>query len=76
MEVYEANAKSRQYYNRALRLTPSGLEAHAQECVEYARAIVNGDPSPVPPEQSLQVMAILDGIYRSQEAGREVALEV
>ena len=35
-----------------------------------------GAPSLVPAEQSLQVMAILDGIYRSQEAGREVKIKV
>ena len=27
-------------------------------------------------EQSLQVMAILDGIYRSQEEGKEVTLDI
>ncbi len=32
-------------------------------------------PSPVPPEQSLQVMAILDGIYRSQVEGRGVTVD-
>ena len=52
-----------------------GLEAHAQECVEFAAAIAEGRPSPVPPEQSLQVMKILDGIYRSQEAGGEIRLD-
>jgi hypothetical protein len=29
----------------------------------------------VPAEQSLQVMTILDGIYRSQVEGREVRLD-
>ena len=29
----------------------------------------------MPPEQSLQVMKILDGIYRSQEAGEEIRLD-
>jgi predicted dehydrogenase len=36
--------------------------------------VSEGAPSPVPAEQSLQVMKILDGIYRSQEEGREVRL--
>ena len=31
--------------------------------------------SPVPAEQFSQVMKILDGIYRSQEAGCEVRLD-
>ena len=38
-------------------------------------AIVNGEPSPVPPEQSLQVMQILDGIYQSEDSGREFVIE-
>jgi predicted dehydrogenase len=42
--------------------------------VEFARAIVEGAPSPVPAEQSLQVMTILDGVYRSQKSGGEVKL--
>ena len=50
-------------------------EAHAQECIEFAQAILDGAPSPVPPEQSLQVMQILDGIYRSQEAGSEIEIQ-
>ena len=74
-EVYESNKETRQFYNRQLKLTPDGLEAHAQECVEFARAVANGAPSPVPAEQSLQVLKILDGIYRSQEAGGEVRLD-
>ena len=40
----------------------------------FAQAIVDGAPSPVPAEQSIQVMAILDGIYRSQKSGREVKI--
>ncbi len=73
-EVYESNYQTRQHYNRALKLLPDGLEAHAQECVEFAAAVANGLPSPVPAEESLQVLKILDGIYRSQERGGEVTL--
>ena len=43
--------------------------------MEFARAIAAGAPSPVPAEQSMQVMKILDGIYRSQEEAREVRLD-
>ncbi len=73
-EVYESNYQTRQHYNRELKLLPDGLEAHAQECVEFAAAVANGLPSPVPAEESLQVLKILDGIYRSQERGGEVTL--
>jgi len=74
-EVYQTNYATRQHYNRALKITRDALEAHAQECVEFAQAIDDGAPSPVPPEQSLQVMTILDGVYRSQQVGGEVRLD-
>ena len=74
-EILESNSETRQFYNRTLKLMYDGLEPHAQECVEFARAIANGEPSPVPAEQSLQVLGILDGIYRSQKAGSEVRLD-
>ena len=74
-EFYETNYATRQQYNRQLKLTADQLEPHAQECVEFAQAIIDGAPSPVPAEQSLQVMTILDGIYRSQRSGHEVTLE-
>jgi predicted dehydrogenase len=74
-EIFSSNYATRQLYNRTLKLTKDTMEPHALECVEFARAIVEGCPSPVPPEESLQVMSILDGIYRSQREGREVAIE-
>ena len=73
-EIYQTNNRTKQLYNRTLQNTRDRLEPHAQECVEFARAVARGAPSPVPAEQSLQVMAILDGIYRSQKAGREVKI--
>lgn len=73
-EIYQTNYKTRQHYNRKLLRTQDKLPAHAQECVEFAKAIIDGAPSPVPAEQSLQVMTILDAIYRSQEINREVVL--
>ena len=74
-EIYESNNQTRQQYNRELKLMHAGLEAHAQECVEFAAAVAAGGPSPVPAEQSLQVLKILDGIYRSQAQGGEVKLD-
>jgi predicted dehydrogenase len=74
-EFLASNFETKQLYNRILKLTKDPMEPHALECVEFARAVAEGAPSPVQAEQSLQVMAILDGIYRSQAEGREVAIE-
>lgn len=75
-EFLATNYATRQLYNRTLQVVRDQMEPHALECVEFARAVAEGAPSPVPPEQSLLVMAILDGIYRSQREGREVPITV
>lgn len=75
-QFLQSNTTTRQHYNRVIKLTRTVMEPHAFECVEFARAVAEGSPSPVPAEQSLQVMAILDGIYRSQREGREVRLDI
>lgn len=73
-EILGTNYETRQFYNNTLKLTRDKMEPHALECVEFARAVAEGLPSPVPPEQSLHVLSILDGIYRSQALGKEVSL--
>jgi predicted dehydrogenase len=73
--IYQTNNETRQLYNRTLQLNSDMMEPHAQECVEFAQAVVDGAPSPVPAEQSMQVMQILDAVYQSQETGREVRLD-
>jgi predicted dehydrogenase len=74
-EIYNTDNETKQHYNTTLQNTRDQLEAHAQECVEFAQAIAEGKPSPVQAEQSMQVMAILDAIYKSQAAGHEVKIE-
>jgi predicted dehydrogenase len=49
-------------------------EPHARECMAFAEAIANDLPSPIAAEQSLHVMSILDGLYRSAASGKEVFL--
>jgi predicted dehydrogenase len=73
--IYQTDNNTRQLYNRSLQLSADTMEAHALECVEFAQAIVDGAPSPVPAEQSKQVATILDAVYQSQETGREVRLD-
>ena len=73
--IYKTNYNTKQLYNIDLKLTQDAVEPHALECIEFAKAITEGAPSPVPAEQSLQVMQILDGIYRSSAAKTEVRLD-
>lgn len=73
--IYQTNNTLQQHYNRSLHMTSDANPPHAQECIEFAQAIVDGADSPVPAEQSLQVARILDAVYRSQEAGHEIRLD-
>ena len=73
-EIYETNNVLKQHYDRTLKITGEKLRPHHQEIVDFAQAIVNGAPSPLPPEQSLQVQQILEALYKSQETGREVEI--
>ena len=73
-ELYYTNYETQQHYNQTLQITRDTMEPHALECVEFAQAVVDGAPSPVPAEQSLQVLTILDGIYESERTGKEVRL--
>lgn len=74
-QFLKSNYETRQLYNQSLKFTRDVMEPHAYECFEFARAIAEGRPSLVPPEQSLQVLQILDAIYQSQNEGREVRLD-
>lgn len=74
-QMIKSNYNTKQLYNIELKMTSDSVEPHALECMEFAKAIVEGAPAPVLPEQSLQVMQILDGIYRSSEAKQEIRLD-
>ena len=67
----------RTHFGWALGTDNMGIVPRLVEALDNPRqpAVIDGAPSPVPAEQSLQVMAILDGVYRSQAAGGEVAIE-
>ncbi|MBI5092567.1 MAG: Gfo/Idh/MocA family oxidoreductase [Candidatus Hydrogenedentes bacterium] len=67
------NNKTKQHLDTQLQNADHG-EAHAMECVAFAEAVAHGRPSPVPAEQSLDVITILDGLYRSAKAKREILL--
>lgn len=73
-EILSTNNVTQQQMNMQL-VRSEGGEPHARECMVFAEAVATGKPSPVPPEQSLDVITILDGLYRSAESGKEVRLK-
>ncbi|OYV71876.1 MAG: hypothetical protein B7Z74_06460, partial [Deltaproteobacteria bacterium 21-66-5] len=52
-----------------------GEKAHHQVVREFARAILADAPVPIPPEQSANVIAMLDALYTSSASGKEVEIE-
>jgi predicted dehydrogenase len=48
--------------------------AHTEEILAFAEAIRNGKPSPVPIEQTIYVIAILEAIMQSSQLNQEVAI--
>lgn len=73
-EILTTNNKTKQHSNTQV-LSNEGIEPHALECMAFAEAVAEGKPSPVPAEQSLDVITILDALYRSAAAGKEIRLK-
>ena len=48
-----------------------GQKAHHEVIHQFARAVIDDRPVPVPPEQSATVIAMLESLCRSSLAGRE-----
>lgn len=73
-ELLWTNNETQQHYDVKLQNDVKGPEAHAAECITFAECVANKLESPVPAEQSLDVLTILDGLYRSAAAGAEIRL--
>ena len=78
--LHHADSRSGQLLDT--RITPRGdshgeydQAAYSAAFDAFAAAVLAGGESPAPPEQSLQVQSILEGIYRSHESGSEVRLD-
>lgn len=69
-DVYSADGGS--LIDSTLKPKPIPYDGHEAELRAFADAVVNHKPAPVSPEESLKIIRILDGIYRSQKAGKEV----
>lgn len=70
-DLLTTNHATKRMFTTDMGRVKPGLEAHAAECVAFAQAIIDGGPSPVPPEDSRDVAAILDGLYQSAASGSE-----
>lgn len=68
--------QDRQLFNMHPQNIPHVESAHVAEVQAFVHAILEGRPSPVPGEQGLILNAIFDALYRSQETGRDEAIDV
>ena len=69
-------ARNRVLMDGTVAPTTGLKQPHTEEILAFAKAIRDKKPSPVPVEQTLIVIAILEGIYQSAKAGREVRIKL
>ncbi|MEM8873617.1 MAG: Gfo/Idh/MocA family oxidoreductase [Planctomycetota bacterium] len=72
VKILETDNDANHFRDTIVRPMDTHLGGHAVECIAFAKAVREGAPSPVPPEDSLAVIGVLDGLYQSSRAGREV----
>jgi predicted dehydrogenase len=53
---------------------PKTEKPHRQVIRQFARAVLDDAPVPIPPEQSVQVVAMLEALYESSAQGAEVPI--
>lgn len=70
------SARNRVLYDAQLKAPPGLKPPHTEELHDFYDCVVNDRPSPVPYTETVKVIAILEGIYRSQREGREVTVGV
>ena len=71
-EIYDHT--SHEFTNTKIEFWGEPVNGHAAQFCEFVKAIRDRGPIPVPPIQSRAVIAVLDGLYRSNRTGREVRI--
>lgn len=66
----------RDEFGTMVNITPKEIrddvDRFREETADFVRAVREGRPSPIPPEEVIWTNVVMDGIYRSAKAGREV----
>jgi Predicted dehydrogenases and related proteins len=52
------------------------IDIFAEKVYDFVRAVQEGGPAPIPGDEILYNQAIIDGVLRSAESGREVEIEI
>ena len=69
-----STARNRIMYDGTLKPTEELRPSHTEELFAFYDCVVNNKPSPVPVEETIKVIGILEGIYKSEKVGREVKI--
>lgn len=56
-------------------VAPGGVRPHVALVEDFARAITNDMPSPIPGAEGLAGLRVIEAAYRSAKSGRRIALE-
>jgi len=68
--------RNRVYTSGTIEAASGKVKPHHAEIEAFFDCVVNDKPSPVPVEETVKVIAILDGIYQSQKLGREIRVRL
>lgn len=64
------------FYQGTITPKKQSYPPHTQEIHAFVDCVVNNKPSPVPWTETIKVIAILEGIYKSAKTGREVKIKI
>jgi predicted dehydrogenase len=70
------SARNRVLFDAQIKEAGGGLPPHTAELLEFCDCVVNNKPSPVPWQETIKVIAILESIYKSEETGKEIAVRI
>ena len=54
---------------------PAASGGHHKAIYGFIDAVLNNKPSPIPGDQVILTLKIIDGLYASAKAGKEVAIK-
>jgi len=69
-----STARNRVMYDGTLKPAGGLRPPHTEELFAFYDCVVNNKPSPVPVEETIRVIGILEGIYKSEKTRREVKI--
>ncbi|MBA4387692.1 MAG: oxidoreductase [Verrucomicrobia bacterium] len=70
------SARNHVLYDAQIKEQAGGLPAHTLELLDFCDCVVNNKPSPVPWQETIKVIAILEAIYSSESQRKEIRVKL